>query len=103
MEEKKLFEIRTTDGLYNISRNIWINEEEEKEIIKILKEAGLKPSKIEAKGWITAFIIGGFTFYLASRYALNHLFDEIDKKIKELLLKNKKRRYLYEKEIKNQD
>ncbi len=101
MDYNKTFIIKQDDGLFLISKKVYVTEEEEKEIIKILEEAGIKPSKIETKAWVTSLIIGGFIFYLAERYALDPLFGEVDKKIKALLLKDNKRKYEYEQYQKN--
>ncbi len=85
-------EIRYDDGLfYNITR-AEITKAEEIEIIEVLKRHGLNPTKIEIKETVTTFILGGFLFYLVGRYALDPVFDVIDKEIRSILMKDKRRK-----------
>lgn len=103
MEEYKTLKIYFHDSIYNHSKIVEITDEEEKEIIQILKESGLEPTQLRLKSFdMVSFWIGGFIFYLAGRYGLDPVFEVIDNKIKEVLLKDKKRKHYYEKAIKEE-
>jgi len=81
--------IRHTDGLFDVTRKIHIDSDEENEIMKILEAHGLKGELMELQDYDTpTFSVGGYCYYLNEIV----LFEQIMNELKGLLLKNKDRK-----------
>ncbi len=81
--------VHYTDGIYQISKKVRVEDGEETQISKLLEDMGLNKEMFEVQeDDKIVYTLGGYTYYLEDRKS----FSAINKAIEKILLEDSKRK-----------